>query len=188
MDYTSFFKGQSGEQEVEDILKQLKLKYIPNMYINTSRGTNQLDFVIVHEKGIYVVEVKNIGGTVSGKLSDKYWSNFNSGRKFQLYNPLIQNMSHIRNLRKIIKYQGFIQNLVVFPDDTAINIVGDKEIMVGSIKSFSELYMYFDFVKPHNEMKKFEVVDMHTKLVELKRTNEKLQSLHDRLNAYRMTQ
>ncbi|WP_346348722.1 nuclease-related domain-containing protein [Fibrobacter sp. HC4] len=58
-----------------------------------------MDTVLLHETGIYVFETKNISGAISGSIEQKQWSQIvNSRASHSFYNPVLQNMGHMRAL------------------------------------------------------------------------------------------
>lgn len=67
----------------------------------------QIDFVLLDETGIYVIEAKGYSGTVTGNASDVFWTKTymrNDGSKDErlVMNPLVQNSGHVRYIEKLI--------------------------------------------------------------------------------------
>ena len=55
-------RGQRGEEKVYDTLEKLDghKAVIRNCYLPTQRGdTTEVDLILIHESGIYVIESKN---------------------------------------------------------------------------------------------------------------------------------
>ncbi len=102
-------KGKRGEKRVGKILERLAEKY--NGYVindiiipNGNGGTSQIDHILLSRFGIVVVETKNYSGRLYGSASQQYWTQVLAygNTKNKLYNPLLQNKTHIYNLKQIV--------------------------------------------------------------------------------------
>ena len=71
------------------------------------RKPTQIDFVMLDETGVYVIEAKGYSGRVEGKASDVFWrktlkdKNGNE-RSILVMNPIVQNAGHVKYVRKLI--------------------------------------------------------------------------------------
>ena len=89
-------RGQRGEEKVYDTLEKLDgyKAMIRNCYLPTQRGdTTEVDLVLIHESGIYVIESKNYSGWIFGSDSRREWTQtFPKGNgettKYKFYNPI----------------------------------------------------------------------------------------------------
>ena len=129
-------RGLEGEKIVKRILKNSGFKYIDDIYLKTERGTTQIDGVVVCESGIFVLEIKNIRGAIHGDIEKTTWVNKRDSIEYRSYSPILQNTGHIRNLRRELNYDGILNNLVLFPDDTEIEVNTDRVINYGSLTSY----------------------------------------------------
>jgi len=118
-------RGAYGEFKVRRILRSFRSKnfarandiLIPHSH---NHGTSQLDHVLVSRYGIFVIETKNYSGKVKGKKEDKEWTQiYGKNRTRKFLNPILQNESHIRSLRKVLHDYPDVpyHNLVVFSDN-----------------------------------------------------------------------
>ena len=125
-------KGKTGEEQVYNVLERLEGRkaVLRNCYIpKVTGGTTEIDLILLHESGIYVIESKNYSGWIFGNENQKYWTQSLPGRygtthKNRFYNPLWQNETHIRSLKYIlgdntIPYYSY----VVFGDDCELKNV-----------------------------------------------------------------
>lgn len=100
-------RGDRGEYYIFKSLLRIKppLHILIDLYIPTyNNKTTQIDLVFIHSTGIYVIESKNTGALLSGKQNDIYWNqSYKSGKSFKLYNPILQNDSHIEYLKLFLK-------------------------------------------------------------------------------------
>lgn len=104
-------KGQAGEMQIYNVLEQLEGQkaIISNCYLPLKdSGTTEVDLILIHESGIYVIESKNYSGWIFGSENHKYWTQSlpnHSGQaeKYQFYNPLWQNETHVRCLKSLLQ-------------------------------------------------------------------------------------
>lgn len=98
-------KGFIGEKIIAFVLKRLdKEKYtvINDVMVETERGTSQIDHVIVSNYGIFVVETKNYSGWIFGDDKSQYWTQVIYKRKEKFYNPVRQNLGHVKALQEVL--------------------------------------------------------------------------------------
>ena len=114
-------KGAYGEKHIEIELNRLSLfgrngKKLRNIYIPKDDGsTSEIDVLYITQKGIFVFESKNCSGWIFGKESDQYWTvSLPNGQKNKLYNPIRQNRSHIKWLRRYLGKEIPMFSIIVF--------------------------------------------------------------------------
>ncbi|MEQ8238329.1 MAG: nuclease-related domain-containing protein [Cyclobacteriaceae bacterium] len=123
-----------GTKSERDLVLQL-LKYgVPaqtifhDLYVEKNNGEfSQIDVVVATTQGIIVFEVKDYSGWIFGNGSYSHWTQVLAygKKKYRFYNPIKQNQSHIRVLRKRLN------QLVNVPFFSIIAFYGDctlKEI------------------------------------------------------------
>lgn len=70
---------------------------VPRMTGPTSES--EIDVLMLHETGIYVMESKNYGGWIFGSADQRQWTQaFENGTKERFYNPILQNRAHVKAL------------------------------------------------------------------------------------------
>lgn len=74
-----------------------------NVTIATSKGSSQIDHLVVSIYGIFVIVTNNYNGWIYGGEHAEYWTQNIYGNKYQLYNPILQNAGHARAPRRILK-------------------------------------------------------------------------------------
>lgn len=120
-----FDKGLLGEFYTYECLKPLDgyKRYLFNLYVPKDDGeTTELDVVLLHESGVYVLESKNYSGWIFGTESQKYWTQtLPAGRgrsqKERFFNPIMQNKGHIKWLQAFLADQTLpIYSYIVFSD------------------------------------------------------------------------
>ena len=103
-------KGSSGEYETSISLEKIKGKkyFVFNAYIPKAggKGCVETDIIMIHEKGVVVIENKNYSGVVKGKADRTYWEQILNGRRYTFYSPVYQNMNHIRHIKDFLENRG----------------------------------------------------------------------------------
>lgn len=72
-----------------------------NVILSTSRGTAEIDHLIVSRFGLFVIENKNRSGWIFGEASDPYWTAVHFKSKHRFQNPLHQNFGHVKALEEV---------------------------------------------------------------------------------------
>lgn len=98
---------------------------LQNCFIPTGyKKYTEIDILLVHRTGLYVIESKNISGLIFGQRDDYNWTRFTSSNKMTFYNPIRQNEGHIYALDRFIDYprDGHIQSVVVFGASSELRV------------------------------------------------------------------
>lgn len=91
------------------------LKILCNVYVPYQGKTSEIDIILIHEKGIYVLESKNYSGWIFGSAEQKNWTQcFNKNKKYQFYNPILQNQTHINALSNFLKLPKICLNHIFY--------------------------------------------------------------------------
>lgn len=180
-----------------EIYNRLKYEFKENVQIihsilipkvNAVNEYAEIDLIVIHTSGIYVVEAKNFSGPVSGKDDEMYWRPYLEVRnennelffkqnfaikgfsKFGLYNPIWQNESHIQSLNSL--FQNYYSNIVIFSNTMLLG--HSRHPKIHSLNDF------VDLIKLNNSQKYLtqELIDLKKKIISLKVTDPKAIKLH----------
>ncbi|MDE6227738.1 MAG: NERD domain-containing protein [Muribaculaceae bacterium] len=145
-------KGKQGEKQVAKVIAKLKKRdficfndvLLPSSgWKNTSGdkdycerdayavATSQIDHILVSTRGIFVIETKSHIGKITGSEQAQYWEQRLSGQSRSFYNPLLQNASHVKVLKKLLPFvpdEAFV-SVIVFTEASGLNIKADKIVM-----------------------------------------------------------
>ncbi|MBD5370119.1 MAG: NERD domain-containing protein [Bacteroides sp.] len=131
--------GARGERKVRRALARLgrrEYTMLHDLLIPTGydygkkcQRYTQIDHVVVSTRGIFVIETKAHAGFISGMEEAKYWRQNFMLRAQYLYNPLLQNATHIRTLlRKVGDIDPeWVTSIVVFTEASQVRIVAEYE-------------------------------------------------------------
>lgn len=106
--------GRMGEEDTIRRLEKIRgcRRILCNLYVPFQDGTNttEIDAVMIHEKGIFVIENKNYSGRIYGDEEEYRWLQVQrQGRRKwtkHFYSPVRQNQAHIRHLRQFLMDAG----------------------------------------------------------------------------------
>lgn len=107
-------------------------KFLFNLYLPKGDSeTTEIDMLMICSNGIFVFESKNYSGWIFGSENQKNWyQTLPSGKRSHkevFYNPIMQNRSHIKHLKKLIPESIPVYSIVVFSDKCVL-----KDIQIDS--------------------------------------------------------
>ena len=97
--------------------------FVDTYFKKADGKTAQIDIIAICKRGIIVIESKGYNGWIFGNANSQRWTQVLAygHEKYQFYNPIKQNASHIATLRKVINTPGAkFFSLVVFSDGAEI--------------------------------------------------------------------
>ena len=154
-------RGEEGEDLVAENLKYIGNEFIVLRNINLPRVNKdpvQIDFLCISKKGIFVIEVKNWLGEITGKYQDEIWHSKIYDIINEQKNPIKQNEWHIDVLKRFIKQSMTYYSIIVFTDRAEIDWL-DKEQNKTYITNTSylnnKIHSIYESsgVKPYNDYK-----------------------------------
>ena len=133
-------RGRIAEKRVRKTLSSLKApdyRLLNDIIIATPAfaGTpprqTQVDHILVSTRGVFVIETKGLTGHITGAEHAQFWNQkfFRSAHSF--YNPILQNRTHIRALRRAVPSipEEAIVSVVLFTDSWRIDILTEEKII-----------------------------------------------------------
>ena len=134
-------KGSNGEYRCYAKLRHLEkdgARFLFNLYLPKADGTtSELDVLMIHRTGLYVLESKNRKGYVIGDPSTYKWKQITNHGSFDFYNPLFQNEGHMNTLCEMITNEVNIQPMTVFT--YRYNLMSkDKEYPICNIRDLDK--------------------------------------------------
>ena len=135
--YGSVFwdSGKYGEYSLSQYLQPFEsmgCKFLFNLYLPRENGkTTEVDIIMFHPKGLFVIESKNYSGWIFGHERQKMWTQtlpvgYGESHKERFYNPIMQNATHIRSIRKLIDDRIPIYSVIAFSDKCTLKKVTVK--------------------------------------------------------------
>ena len=115
-----FMKGKIGEAIVSLLLKEFTKKHNGKVIndviiVDEENKSSQIDHILFHTSGIYVIETKNFSGRIYGKESDKTWTQVLAKGKVKnkFYSPVLQNQKHIERMQNVLSISTFMESCIV---------------------------------------------------------------------------
>ena len=171
--------GFSGEARAKRFLANLVDKkdiFITNLLIPKDDGfTTEIDCVLISRKGIFCFEVKNWIGRINGFECDDFWYRryvTRHSKAKQIKNPVKQNETHVRAVNKVLGYEYFVHNVVLFSQDVTL-----EHIVSNCVYTRSTFEQYYKSLKK-NVFSRKKTYELIAKLVIYKANEEKMR-LHE---------
>lgn len=123
-------------------------KFLFNCYLPAQKGkTSEVDIIMIYKSGIYVLESKNYSGWIFGNESDNTWTQtLSSGKKVHkshFYNPIMQNQTHIKWLRELLKSELNFDitpfSLIVFSERCTLKNITNTNPLVKVVNRYDIL-------------------------------------------------
>lgn len=157
-------RGDKGEKSVIKLLKKEKLYHrVINDAIFTdekSEMTHQIDHILIHPYGVFVIETKNYYGKIISDTGDSFWLKEIRGEKTRIANPLIQNKSHVKMIKKIVGKLVDVIPVVVFVKNNA-PYMGDENVI-----NYKDLLLFVSSYPFKRIMEKKEIDELYKKIKE----------------------
>ncbi|SOD17880.1 Nuclease-related domain-containing protein [Fibrobacter sp. UWB16] len=102
-------------------------KILNNLYINTDKGSTEIDVLMIHETGIYVFESKNFSGQIYGEYKQKKWLQYLGNERNHFYNPIWQNEGHIDALKSVLGNELPYISIIVFSERCELKEIPDNK-------------------------------------------------------------
>ena len=130
--------GGLGEYLIEYGIEHGKLpgriEVFRNVLVPRKKGPtdeSEVDVLLLHETGLYVIESKNYSGWIFGSEGQRQWTQtLEGGKKERFYNPIMQNRAHVRALAACLGVEREqMRSYVVFSERCTLKKVPDNAIV-----------------------------------------------------------
>lgn len=178
-------KGAYGEWLTEYLFGNNNIKgyskSLHNIYIPYRGKTSEIDVLLVHEKGIFVIESKNYSGWIFGSVEQANWTQCLPNKdKNKFYNPIKQNRTHINALSQFLEIdKNKMTSFIVFsercelkkvPDDTEEFIILRRQFLLKRVRQELE--------KREKILSKEEIDEIILKLIPLTNVSDEVKQKH----------
>ncbi|MCQ2084149.1 MAG: NERD domain-containing protein [Bacteroidaceae bacterium] len=127
-------KGKAGERNVAYRLHGLpdEYKVINNLQLSFGNWTSQIDHVVVSPYGVFVIETKNYTGIITGGENSAEWTKNMYGNKYSFHNPVFQNESHVKAIRKCLGDYGSLRiiPIIAFSNEADVRVKLESKMVV----------------------------------------------------------
>ena len=150
-------------------------KFLFNAYIpKNNYNTTEVDVIMINKQGIFVFEVKNYSGWISGRSNSKQWcESFKNGERYFFSNPIIQNKHHVDALQKIINNVEY-HPIVVFSDEAGlVDVDADADVIV-----MSEVLDWMSTQQASNCLTEQQINEIYEKLYPYTQVSQEVKETH----------
>ena len=188
---TVFYKkirGFMGEFLVKQELKKLpKDKYIifNDIMIKSSKGTHQIDHIIISKYGIFVVEMKNYYGLITGEEHQNKWIQHLGKNKYYFNNPIHQNYGHIKALQELLYLsENKFVSIICISNQAKLKVKAKNVIQLdfvnNLIKSYSNEIIAEDLIKIKNKIEQNNITDKEIRKNHIKNIKNTVKENNDK--------
>ena len=188
---TVFYKkirGFMGEFWVKQELKKLpKDKYIilNDIMIKSSKGTHQIDHIIISKYGIFVVEMKNYYGLITGEEHQNKWTQHLGKNKYSFNNPIHQNYGHIKALQELLYLsENKFVSIICISNQAKLKVKAKNVIQLdfvnNLIKSYSNEIIAEDLIKIKNKIEQNNITDKEIRKNHIKNIKNTVKENNDK--------
>lgn len=128
-------RGIEGERITAGLIQSLPDSYVgfQNLTVSYDGKRSELDMVVVGPTGVWIIETKNMTGSVFGNYDSPMWTQRKEGRQGAsytktFYNPIKQVSTHTYRLAHLLRDNGFsvyVKDMVYFANpETVIQLLG----------------------------------------------------------------
>lgn len=181
--YYPKFRGFMGEFWVKLELKKLpKKEYIilNDIMLEDDNGTHQIDHIVVSKYGIFVIEMKNYYGLITGDEYKDSWTQHLGKHRYYFKNPIHQNYGHIKVLEEILELgNNIFIPIVCFSNQVKLkistkSIVVQLDYLVETIKKFYKTELYIDINLIANKIESLNIKNEEQRRKHINNIKEKM--------------
>lgn len=139
-------RGNKGEALVIKELNKIKVYHhlINNFnYVNPrSNSSHQIDHILIHPYGIFVIETKNYYGEIINDTDDVFWLKKIGDKTKHISNPIKQNKSHSLIVNNLLSKEYDVISVIVFVKNNCPYTGNDNVINLNDLLLMIESYPY----------------------------------------------
>ncbi len=106
--------------------------------VGKNEMTHQIDHILIHPHGVFVIETKNYYGKIISDTGDSFWLKVIKDEEIKISNPLKQNKSHAVVVYRLLKGKYEVVPVVVFVKNNA-PYMGDENVI-----NLKDLLLFID--------------------------------------------
>lgn len=171
------FRGFMGEFWVKRELQKLpKDSYIVlnDIMLKSKNKTSQMDHIVISKYGIFVIEMKNYFGLVTGNEYNDKWIQHMGKKKFYFKNPIHQNYGHIQSLKEVLGLDdSYFISIICFSNQATLKvntktIVTQLDFLISQINSYSNNIIIFNLNEIKEEIQRKNILNKNIRKTHIK--------------------
>lgn len=190
--YGSVFwdNGKYGEYSLFRYLQPFEsmgCKFLFNLYLPRENGkTTEVDIIMFHPKCLCVIESKNYSGWIFGHERQKMWTQtlpvgYGESHKEHFYNPIMQNATHLRSIKRLIDDRIPIYSIIAFSDKCTlkkVTVKGNNILVTYYSQLEMDLKRRLAAETPNSTISQDLINETYLKLLPYSRVSEQMKSEH----------
>lgn len=160
-------RGFMGEFWVKTELNKLpKDKYtiLNDIMIKSTQGTHQIDHIVISKFGIFVIEMKNYYGLITGDEYKDKWIQHLGKNKYYFHNPIHQNYGHVKALKELLQLdESKFISIVCISNQAKLKVkaknVTQLDYINDLIKSYNNEILTDDLTEIKNKLEESNILD-----------------------------
>lgn len=185
-------KGKFGEYATYKNLRSFENtggKFLFNVYIpKENNETTEIDVILVCSKGVVVLESKNYSGWIFGNEAHRNWTQTlpygwrGDCHKERFYNPILQNATHIKYLKRLIGENIPIWSVIVFSDECTLKSVTVNSHNISVVNRRNVLFAVNQICEqtPDDILTQIEIYNIYTSLYPYTQVDLEAKERHQR--------
>lgn len=170
-------KGEKSAKKHIKSLQQIGYRVVPNVLVPKEKGGfRELDFIVVGPKGIFVIESKNMSGSISGNADNKLLSRNKSSRRNGSYtsdieNPIYQVKGQVYTIVTYLrkhKINHYVDYIVAFTNKNVSLNISNCEGKVLKLTDGEDIVNYINKIETNKTLTYSEVIKTHNTILKLK--------------------
>lgn len=130
----SGIKTFTGLQPTAALLAKLdpsKYKVLDNLILNHNGEALQMEYVLVSNYGVFVIETRSYRGWVMGEEEEEFWTQLIYSKREKIENTVLLTKKHIQALQSLLTTLGEINYIpiVVFTPEAELKINTKSEVI-----------------------------------------------------------
>jgi len=178
--YLPSIKGARGEHRVARRLRRLNkndYKVYNDIYVKSKGRSIQIDHLVLSVYGIFVIETKTYKGWIFGHENSKYWTQTLFKKKYKIYNPILQNWSHInffRNISVDFKHLNYF-SIIVFAGSAKLKKVKASVPVIYKGELLRTIRKKQEICLTHHQLGKIDnrIIELRVNKKDIKRSHKK---------------
>lgn len=167
-------------------LENYGCKFLFNLFIpKVSGGTTEIDVLLISSKGLVVFESKNYSGWILGTESERFWTQSlcdwgGDTHKERFYNPIMQNQTHIKNLRALIGTSIPLYSVIVFSERCELKRVVFKSNDVCVVNRYDVVKTVLNILNRTSEdiLTENDIADLYSQLYPYSQVSNNVKNQH----------
>lgn len=136
-----------------------------DIMVESNDKTHQIDHIVISKYGIFVIEMKNYYGLITGSEYKDKWCQHLGKNKSYFLNPLHQNYGHVKALGDVLNLdEKYFISIVCFSNQAKLKVdskscVTYLDYLVKEIKTFDKELVKEDIEEIKNKLIKLNIED-----------------------------